>query len=234
MTAVGNCSSPSARVLIVEDVEALRMLLRLSLERQGASVKEAEGLSAARLLLRDGFRPDLVLLDLELGDGTGLDLIRELPTTASVHVLTADTTRETLLRCSNAGCASVFDKRQDLGGVVQAVYRGCAQPLVTKRIPADSANDRRYVEFLAESRVKLSGAFEAGEYGSLRQLAHRLRGTAVHFGYPGLSASAVALTKALKRQVDCDTERAVDSLIQQIGEALEAYRYHQLPSRQQE
>jgi two-component system, OmpR family, response regulator RegX3 len=64
-------------VLLVEDEEAITAPLTEALEREGfraaIAVSLAEGLQAAR-----GSRPDIVLLDVMLPDGSGFDLLREL------------------------------------------------------------------------------------------------------------------------------------------------------------
>jgi CheY-like chemotaxis protein len=215
------------RVLIVEDVDALRMLVRFSLEKVGADVKEAATLQAARAALREGYRPDLVLLDLELGDGHGLDLVREVPPSASVHVLTADVTKETRLRCEQAGCAGVIPKEQDLSVVAARLLQSDHKPVSAGRVEPDVQMGSRYIEFLAETRVKLATALENGELEVLRAVAHRLRGTAVHFGYPGLSATSLALSKALRTQNDGEMSVAVDQLNTQIGDALESFQCRQ-------
>ena len=63
-----------ARVLIVEDDPAIRLLLRRSLERSEHSVTEAaDARTALAALVREC--PDLVLLDLGLPDRDGLELI---------------------------------------------------------------------------------------------------------------------------------------------------------------
>ena len=48
-------------VLLVEDVEAMRLYLRYALERHGVQVLEAGDLETARQLLRSGPRPTSVL-----------------------------------------------------------------------------------------------------------------------------------------------------------------------------
>jgi two-component system, OmpR family, response regulator RegX3 len=64
-------------VLLVEDEETITAPLTEALEREGfrAAIAGslAEGLQAAR-----GSRPDIVLLDVMLPDGSGFDLLREL------------------------------------------------------------------------------------------------------------------------------------------------------------
>ncbi|WP_404299850.1 two-component system response regulator KdpE [Alicycliphilus denitrificans] len=70
-------SEPGTRILIVEDEADIRRFVRLTLEAEGHAVYEAEDLR--RGLIEAGTRrPDLVVLDLGLPDGDGVDLIRDL------------------------------------------------------------------------------------------------------------------------------------------------------------
>src|SRR5215217_6042548 len=62
-------------ILLVEDKESLRRVLRLTLESAGYGVAEAEDArSAAQALAREPFR--LVLTDLRMPHGSGLDVLR--------------------------------------------------------------------------------------------------------------------------------------------------------------
>lgn len=65
------------RVLVVEDTDPVRALIVLALTRDGCTVEEASGASEARARLSEG-TADVVVLDLGLPDGNGLDLLREL------------------------------------------------------------------------------------------------------------------------------------------------------------
>lgn len=64
-------------LLAVEDSRFSSEALRLLCQRSGARMRRAETLAAARRHLAV-YRPDVVLVDLGLPDGDGLDLIREL------------------------------------------------------------------------------------------------------------------------------------------------------------
>ncbi|MFH0946444.1 MAG: response regulator transcription factor [Planctomycetota bacterium] len=66
-----------ARLLLVEDDVDLARGVRFNLEQEGYEVLGAGEVGAARSLLKEG-GIDLVLLDLNLPDGDGLDLLREL------------------------------------------------------------------------------------------------------------------------------------------------------------
>jgi two-component system KDP operon response regulator KdpE len=75
-----------ARVLVVDDEASIRRFLRVSLVAHGYEVVEAaslaEGLSLATLR-----RPDLILLDLGLGDGDGGELLETVRAWSSVPVI---------------------------------------------------------------------------------------------------------------------------------------------------
>lgn len=72
-----------SRILIVDDHRNIRVSLRMTLEAEGAIVTEASTISAARTALNateDSINTtfDLVLLDIRLPDGYGLDFLTQL------------------------------------------------------------------------------------------------------------------------------------------------------------
>lgn len=70
-------SEPHPRILIVEDEADIRRFVKLALESEQFEVYEADGVK--RGVIEAGTRrPDLVVLDLGLPDGDGVDLIRDL------------------------------------------------------------------------------------------------------------------------------------------------------------
>ena len=78
MTTKPSASAPaSAQLLVVEDDRKLAMLLREQLTLAGHRTVIAGTLKEARLALLDS-RFDLILLDLNLPDGDGLDLAQEV------------------------------------------------------------------------------------------------------------------------------------------------------------
>src|SRR5690242_17955079 len=70
--ADGVLSSP--RVLLIEDDEAVAQAMVRSIERSGMSVTCAST-GAKGMSLKASFNPDVVLVDLELPDTNGVDLI---------------------------------------------------------------------------------------------------------------------------------------------------------------
>ena len=67
----------SAKVLLIEDERQIRRFVRVALEDEGCQVIEA-GTMAEGLALAGAERPDLIVLDLGLPDGNGVDLIRDV------------------------------------------------------------------------------------------------------------------------------------------------------------
>ena len=62
-------------ILLVEDKDSLRAMLRLALEAQGHVVLDARDETEAIAVLRSG-RPGLVLSDLRLSEGDGFGVLR--------------------------------------------------------------------------------------------------------------------------------------------------------------
>ena len=79
-------NAPSPAVLIVEDEKLIRRFVRASLEEEGCRVYEA-GTCADGLLEAGANKPDLIVLDLGLPDGNGVDFIRDLRAWSDVPIL---------------------------------------------------------------------------------------------------------------------------------------------------
>ncbi|HMW19057.1 MAG TPA: two-component system response regulator KdpE [Accumulibacter sp.] len=74
------------KVLVVEDEPTIRRFVRTMLEDEGHAVIEA-GTSAQGLMDAGTRKPDLLLLDLGLPDGNGVELIRDLRAWSDIPVL---------------------------------------------------------------------------------------------------------------------------------------------------
>ena len=103
-----------ARILIVEDNEANRLLASAVLERDGFRVDMA-GSSQEAIDLLAGLEPDLILMDVQLPGMDGLSLTRKLKQderTASIPVvaLTALAMMGDRERTLEAGCSGYISK----------------------------------------------------------------------------------------------------------------------------
>ena len=79
-------TEPHPRVLVVEDEPEIRRFVCVALEREGYEAYEADGVERGGIEAGTR-RPDLVVLDLGLPDGDGVDLIRRLRTWSDVPIV---------------------------------------------------------------------------------------------------------------------------------------------------
>ena len=94
----------AARVLMIEDEPEIRRFVRMALESEGLEVFEAVTLQRG-LIDSATRRPELVVLDLGLPDGDGLDFIREFRgwSQAPILVLSAREGEERKVQALDAG-----------------------------------------------------------------------------------------------------------------------------------
>jgi ActR/RegA family two-component response regulator len=101
------------RVLVVDDDESLLRAFRLSLEHGLRLTTFTASTAQAALRLAHEHRPHLVIVDLHLGTGSGLDLLKELradhPGIALV-MITAYGSVELAVRAVKAGADEVVEK----------------------------------------------------------------------------------------------------------------------------
>lgn len=74
------------RVLVVEDTDDIATLIRIALEADGMTVRRAADLGGARQWLAAD-PPDVMVVDVHLPDGSGLDLLRKQATSSPVPVV---------------------------------------------------------------------------------------------------------------------------------------------------
>ena len=117
--------SAPKRILIVEDNELNMKLLNDVLEAYGYDiVKTASG--AAVLELARQHRPDLVLMDIQLPDVSGLDAVRQLkgdPQTLAIPVIavTAKALKTDRERAMTAGASDYLSKPVDESQLVDLI-----------------------------------------------------------------------------------------------------------------
>ena len=102
---------PVPIIIVIEDEPKIRRFVRMSLEAEGCQVFEADTMK--RGLIEAGTRqPDMVVLDLGLPDGDGVDFIRDLRTWSDIPliVLSARTTEADKVEALDAGADDYLTK----------------------------------------------------------------------------------------------------------------------------
>jgi two-component system, NtrC family, response regulator AtoC len=140
-----------ALLLLVEDEQLLRWALRTRLTRAGHTVQEAATLSDAERLLRER-RPQVVLLDVNLPDGNGIEFLhaqRDKLSDSVVLVMTADGSIEDAVKAIKLGASDFLSKPIDHDELLQLVDKAVAR----RREHLDLEVSRRAREKQARVRV---------------------------------------------------------------------------------
>jgi DNA-binding NtrC family response regulator len=113
------------KILIVDDEPGIRFGVRDFLESEGLEVDEAETVAGAEKAVREG-RPDAIVLDHMLPDGTALDLLprlREIDPSVPVVVLTGHATIDLAVRAVKEGADQFLAKPVELPALLVLVRR---------------------------------------------------------------------------------------------------------------
>lgn len=174
MNSASTPSAKAARVLIVDDEPDLRTLYELSLLRQGYLVESAGNLAEAEALLaRQGF--EVVITDMRLPDGLGLDLLQQLARSRRGErciVMTAYGSAENAVESLKAGAFDYLTKPVDLKQfrtvVASAILNGQEGEAPVEAV--DRAMDKAPGASLAEVAL----ARLVGESAAMRSVKDRI------------------------------------------------------------
>ena len=133
-----------SRILVVDDESSLREMLTVLLEREGHHVETADSVDSGRLRLADSSY-DLILCDLIMPDGSGLDLLREARASdpgATVIMMTAFTSTKSAIEAMRLGAHDYIPKPFDVDELKVVVQRA----LEKKELVAENVYLRRELE----------------------------------------------------------------------------------------
>ncbi len=126
MAEAAGALHPHLRVLLVEDDASIRRFVALALEDEPLQLAEAESLAEARAQLARG-RFDVVIADLMLGDGSGMDLLQELGTDDHRGItriaFSAGIDRTMRARLEAIGVSELLAKPVSVNALLEAITR---------------------------------------------------------------------------------------------------------------
>ncbi len=168
-------STPSPVALILEDEREIRTFVRTSLEAEGWQVVEA-GTVKQGLVEAGTRRPDLVIADLGLPDGDGVDFIRQLRTWSGVPiiVLSARSREQEKVAALDAGADDYISKPFGVAELL-ARMRANLRRTRTGRTAGDSVFQFGDVEVDMSARVVRKGGVEI----HLTPIEYRLLGVLI-------------------------------------------------------
>jgi two-component system, NtrC family, response regulator PilR len=190
---------PDARILIVDDEPDLVELVALTLSRMGLRSVSATNLrDAQRLVLTESF--DLVLADMRLPDGDGLDLLgwlQERRPGLPCAVITAHGNVETAVRALKLGAFDFLSKPLDLVALRRLITGALklgerpdgALTFQGPRLLGHSAPMRQLREMIARVARSQAPVHVAGESGTGKELAARL----IHLSGPRAEGPFIAV-----------------------------------------
>jgi len=139
-------------IIVTDDQRSMREFLEILLSKEGYAVRSAPGMSKA-LALMDEKVPDVVITDLKMKGGSGLDLLKEIKNRApdvEVVVITAFATTETAIEALKLGAYDYITKPFQVDEIRVVVQRA----LERQRLLRDNLR----------MRAELTGRYD---YGSL-------------------------------------------------------------------
>ena len=203
------------RILLLEDDPAQRLLLAAYLRQDGFEVVESESLAQSRAFIQEN-APNLVLLDLILPDGDGLELAREV-LQRDIPVIIVTSRPEDRIPALELGADDYLDKPyhpRELLARVHNVLKRCrnlsAQVLPVGTFQLDL--ERRRLLNLEGKEVSLT----RGEFDLLAALA----------AAQGRMASRADLSELVSPDGAGVCGRSVDVLVSRLRQKLEADPRH--------
>ncbi len=144
----------NSKILMVEDSQSLAAIYASYLSSQNVDLLIVDNLRSAREEWKRT-QPDLVLLDVELPDGNGLDLLRDRPleeNEADVVVMTAYGSAEASVEAMNLGAVDYLSKPFDSDRLKVTVTNTLKNRALQETVKKYSSFDRnRYCDFIGKS-----------------------------------------------------------------------------------
>ena len=150
-------NSDILRIMIVDDHEVVRLGLSNLLTRQpGWEVVAEAGTVADAIRLADEHRPDVIVMDIRLSDGSGIDACREIVKAQpdiKVIMLTSFAEDDLLFSAISAGAVGYVLKQvgnDDLLRAIETIARGDAllDPTITGQVLAKLRDSTRSEAFV--------------------------------------------------------------------------------------
>ena len=205
------------RVLLVEQNESLARLAEYHLSHLNADVEHIKESERAGELAAQN-RYDLILLDVEMNDGQGLEAVKQLrsqgysQTIVAFSALVNEGEREKSIA---AGCNLVLTKpftQDDVRTLLQSLHQ---EPLFSSfyNDPAMTELINAFVQELSEKVRDIEQAALSGEIEVLRGLVRTVRAQGSSYGFEVLTEAAARVEEHLTEEITPEVRSDLDSLV---------------------
>jgi CheY-like chemotaxis protein/HPt (histidine-containing phosphotransfer) domain-containing protein len=221
-------------VAVVDDDGDIRAYVSAVLQRAGYTVHADDGSRGAAERIAAA-RPLMVLLDLNLEERSGAELLSELRERPGMDAVTVLAFTAAVAEADRSGAAEAgfdghvakpVDPESLLARVDEAVAearrRVPAAPAASPA-PADTAEEDFWGPLRARFRAGVPGrlaeledAVAAGDRVAMARHLHKLRGTSAGYGFMGLAEGAAAAEEDLRAGADLAASPAVAALLDQL------------------
>ena len=207
------------RIMVVDDHEVVRLGLNNLLSRQpGWEVVAEAGTVKDAVRLADEHEPDVVVMDIRLSDGSGIDACQEIVKThpnTKVIMLTTFAEDDLLFNAISAGAVGYVLKQvgnDDLVRAIETIARGEAllDPSVTGRVLAklrDTTYSQAFADLSTQELRVLSLITQGKTNKDIAVILHLGEGTVRNYvsnilGKLGLANRAEATAYAVRHNLD--------------------------------
>ena len=231
-------SISGTNILLVEDGEINRKLVRIMLEEAGAKVSCAEnGWVGVELASKKDF--SLILMDMQMPimDGyAAAAKLREQGLETPIVALTAHAMKGDEQKCLDAGCTAYLTKPIQatiLLETISSLLVGNSKDVpILSTVPDQSKNSStelrstlpldqpiyrqivdEFVEYLNEHVTAMQCAYSDGRFEDLAELAHALKGAGGTAGFDALTKPSAALESSAKDQSPEGIESTLTELL---------------------
>ena len=196
----------TGNILLAEDNEINQRLIKLNLEKMGASVTAvSNGAEAITRAQAEEF--DLVFMDMQMPVMGGLEAVtalRDADYSVPIVALTANAMQEDRNNCLHVGCNEFLTKpiHQEQLYTVTKKYLAIEsepdqlEPLYSSILDEDPDYIdlvHNYIDSLEPMKNNLLQAFEKGDWDVLRGLIHQVKGTGGGYGYEDITRVAAQI-----------------------------------------
>lgn len=200
------------RILIAEDTDDNRVLLRHYLRHEPVNLRFAEDGRQALDAVRSGEEFDLILMDIDLPDLDGCTvtkLIREHQATLGrpatpIVALSAHAIQEAVCASLEAGCVAHVAKPVDRATLIETIARHARRRLAPEQPDPNASAVSQAIaslvpKYLASSSRQVADAqacLASRRFDPIQRFGHNLKGTGRGYGFPEIEEMGAALETA--------------------------------------